>query len=695
MQREAKANVVPVRQRSQFSCMASSLAMCLRANGHEVTEDEVNAVMGARPMKGASWEQALACAQHYGCRATLTMPATVEQLKAWTDQGVPIMIAWNPEGRDWSHASVVYDVDDDGNVWVADPNIPDPSETVRVVPRADFYKKWFEKWPNYLVRRPACAIEREVSEIGTQIMPRASDDTSAFIPFSKAASKAPSDATKVPGTKYWVSKEPSKGPIRGQKPQFKIYNEHGGVVGGSPDRDKAVEKAKKMAASKLRWDMNAKEHGRPVWKAPSPNNDGEYVVQEYADNKIRWILRQPGSPSGTGHAGAFRSWERAAKDAEDHANSKGRWRGRTAAGVTVKKLPNGDVVVNAGPAYKRSTLMLLEKAGWDRRLIRDQWGSWILPKKTVASVDEVVRALSGVDAELRRAAKRVANAFRDRQAYEVFVDNKGYAHDDEGNSWFVGPQYAGYTGHPRGLPSPGRQRPTYRPRPAPSAPASLGPDAKKWLEILDALLAVRQDRFIQSIRDQVARGRGLSDAQLKAVRQNLYRNRMKDKADFFRTAAERVAEAHMARAKRKNKPLSLKDKMKIDRTKPKTRNEVQKALVERGSGGAGHHHTRDRDVEKGRSRKPKQDWDKESGYKGNPGGEDIYPYEIDHGYDEPLAGGTDVMRRLQNQYLHEQGDVVPQRPESPKVARYNFDRASLGETARRVASDWLTRQEND
>jgi hypothetical protein len=150
--------------------MACSMMMCLRANGCECTEDEVNKVMGARPMKGAAWEQALACAQHYGMRATLTMPSTVQQLKQWTDRGIPIMIAWNPEGRDWSHASVVFDVDDEGNVFVADPNIPNPSRTVRVVPEDEFYSKWYEKWPNYLVRRPACAIEREITGDGFQVM---------------------------------------------------------------------------------------------------------------------------------------------------------------------------------------------------------------------------------------------------------------------------------------------------------------------------------------------------------------------------------------------------------------------------------------------------------------------------------------------------------------------------------------------
>ena len=170
MRKKAKANLNPVRQRTQYTCMSTSMAMCLNALGLKCNEDEVNEVMGARPMKGAAWESALACAQHYGCRATLTTPSTLKQVKSWTDAGNPVMIAWNPEGRPWSHASVIFDVDDDFNVYVADPNIPDPDETIRIVPKKDFYKMWYEKWPNYLVRRPALKLEREVSPDGRQVL---------------------------------------------------------------------------------------------------------------------------------------------------------------------------------------------------------------------------------------------------------------------------------------------------------------------------------------------------------------------------------------------------------------------------------------------------------------------------------------------------------------------------------------------
>lgn len=173
MRRRARADVSPLRQRSQFTCVSASTCMALQSLGVKCNEDDVNRVIGAKPMQGARWEEVLACAQYFGCRATLTTPATLTQVKEWTDQGKPVLIAWNPEGRDWSHASLIFDVTGErGNytVHVADPNIPNPDKTVREVGEDEFYAKWFEKWPNYLVRRPALMIEREVCDQGRQIM---------------------------------------------------------------------------------------------------------------------------------------------------------------------------------------------------------------------------------------------------------------------------------------------------------------------------------------------------------------------------------------------------------------------------------------------------------------------------------------------------------------------------------------------
>lgn len=183
-QKKARANVVGLRQTTQYTCVSASTCMALNAVGVKCTEDQVNEVIGAKPMQGARWEEVLACAQYFGCRATLTTPATLTQVKAWTDQGKPVLIAWNPEGREWSHASLIFDVTGEkGNyvVHVADPNIPNPDKTVREVGEDEFYSKWFEKWPNYLVRRPALMIEREVDTQGRQLMASERVDLKRFM----------------------------------------------------------------------------------------------------------------------------------------------------------------------------------------------------------------------------------------------------------------------------------------------------------------------------------------------------------------------------------------------------------------------------------------------------------------------------------------------------------------------------------
>jgi hypothetical protein len=124
-------------------------------------------------MSGASWEAILATLQYFGLRGSLVVPATVTMLKQWTDAGTPVIIAWNPENRPWSHASVVADVTDgpDGRyVHVMDSNIPNPDKTFRILHEDEFCAKWGEKVSDSLiVRRPACAVEREITVEGRQV----------------------------------------------------------------------------------------------------------------------------------------------------------------------------------------------------------------------------------------------------------------------------------------------------------------------------------------------------------------------------------------------------------------------------------------------------------------------------------------------------------------------------------------------
>jgi len=173
----ARAAVPEMRQETQFTCVAASISACLQALDKPFTERDVNRVLGAEPLRGARWEEALATIQYFGCRGHLVIPATLAMVREWTDDGKPVIIAWNPEGRPWSHASVIFDVTDD-IVKVMDPNIPDPSISVREISHAEFYKTWNEPMgDSMVVRRPALMVEVEVGGDGRQV--RASAKTSA------------------------------------------------------------------------------------------------------------------------------------------------------------------------------------------------------------------------------------------------------------------------------------------------------------------------------------------------------------------------------------------------------------------------------------------------------------------------------------------------------------------------------------
>lgn len=169
MDKTSAAKVKPVRQRAQYTCMAASLSMCLRALDVDVSEDEIADLMGVDSVTGGTWESTMAVSQYHGVRMALMSPVSIKTVKRSTDLGYPVMITWNPEGREWSHASVIFDVSDDlSEVHIADPNIPDPDQRIRIVKCDEFYKKWFEKWPRFLCRRVAAVFSREITEDGDQ-----------------------------------------------------------------------------------------------------------------------------------------------------------------------------------------------------------------------------------------------------------------------------------------------------------------------------------------------------------------------------------------------------------------------------------------------------------------------------------------------------------------------------------------------
>lgn len=240
MRRQAQADIKHLRQSTQYTCVAASITSCLMAHGKDVSEEDVNHVLGASPMRGASWEQALATIQYFGLRGHMVVPCTIPMLREWTDAGTPVIIAWNPEGRPWSHASVVFHVDDT-HVHVIDSHCPDPAQTTRIVPHAEFYGKWMEQFSDsILIRHPALAVEREITPEGRQV--RANQRNTAMTTNAKGPTKA--DPARDPyarerGTRNWgagghQTRDHDVETGRSRKPKHK-NRELEGSYSGNPD----------------------------------------------------------------------------------------------------------------------------------------------------------------------------------------------------------------------------------------------------------------------------------------------------------------------------------------------------------------------------------------------------------------------------------------------------------------------------
>lgn len=771
----AKANVVPVRQRTQYSCMSASMAMCLRALGHEVTEDEVNQVMGARPMRGAAWEQALACAQHYGCRATLTMPCTVEQLKQWTDAGIPVMIAWNPEGRDWSHASVVFDVDDEMNVYVADPNIPNPKKTVRVVSEDEFYGKWSEKFPDYLVRRPACAIEREITVNGENVR-MASSKTARiqWAPLRGGGKKYVTPELIV----HVVSETETYTEQDRRVPDLHEVADPEMLADGVPSLMRDYEDIAKQHAQWVRQGWWPRPATRKAWKV--------YVIHRPTRQRFESDL--------------FAKEGEALKKAEEAIPKiLNRKRPLWLAPITASEAP---MSTKTAEEYDRMRDRALERGTWKRDRLRNPKP---IPDTSRYTGPSIIETTKGEVVSMGVKIKIKANEFDSGLLslsldYPLLIKDNPvhrflYSHSRKDRSWTIQGRIVANRA--------ARLRGTMESRPklkeyssldqfvreteaflsqlkAPSKSAATSKQADTPLQdaiwaAWDQMAGVEKvqsydstfgciEGFSASISAYMDSpdGGALEDRAYKLVRKNhrierqsrswraaynLWREgkididlgrlavdldktrksligsktelgriarlvkklhpttwaeaasdyekammRLQAAIEAFSKAISMAKAGKMARGKKKPQ-TAPKTQEQRDREKktvkvraPKKRDEAARALAERGGTGAGKHKNK---AQRGKGTKGKGKaqrhpkhrgqarWaveklanrflhERDAAYSGNPDGKPIYDVEVDHGEHQALAGGTDVMKRLQDRYLVEQGSQP--REKNPRLA---------------------------
>ena len=131
----------------------------------------------------------------------------------------------------------------------------------------------------------------------------------------------------------------------------------------------------------------------------------------------------------------------------------------------------------------------------------------------------------------------LSNQLRKAMSEEIYVDKDGYAHDDEGNRWFVGKRYAGRmigTYRARDVPPPADKPSTGKRRFRSKVLTPLAGQDKR-IEAFEKLPAhAREGSFGKSILSQLRAQRVLSPKQKKAVRQMFYRAKLRDLADLFR-----------------------------------------------------------------------------------------------------------------------------------------------------------------
>lgn len=712
--KQARADVAHIRQTTQFTCCAASIAAALKAHGKNVSEDDVNKVLGAAPMAGATWEAMLATVQYFGLRGSLVVPSTPRMLKAWTDQGLPVLIAWNPENRPWSHASVVFDVVEgaDGvlQVHVMDPNIPNPSRHVRVLDEDEFCQKWGEKVSDTLiVRRPAMVVEREVTVEGRQV--RASTRTAAtpdwdWKPWAKVV---------VDWFEENLGDRPQVSVNLITKDTAKPYYYVSFLLPAGPGSSSAFNKWMYDNKVLRRW-RSFKNRWSKWGLISNGTGDTEFHLQDGTFVQIMGL--------------GFGSSPLAVKIAETHLRQKEAeahdcYKDYKGGGLTweeyqdcLKRFKDEDDWGYGGrPRYptKAKTPVPVDYAKRARRLLMALWFTRDNGRKFVKDnlyARELTDAQHKWFGGLEQKYSRVMADLPENPNLSFGTDGSlflGLAGLSEGDKTKVlkhfdyKPERNEWVLYPKGsLPVAAPPPP---PAPAPVAPTpgrnQVDPARQtQMLAVLDTLINRTNSGMLKGFKRDLEMGKGLTEDQLKAIRHNLYKSGMRPEADLFRVASLREAgereverlgtlrafwlfnsarqrvygildssiegdpEVGMIAWDRKSdtwkveqwldtdqnykRPLGSftasdaregvkralltfqdqrvksqqespvsksakaptpvtekKDPNKFTVEGPARRNPIVQQMIERGPGGAGKHHNRERDVEKGKSRKEK------------------------------------------------------------------------------------------
>lgn len=134
-------------------CGPASLKMVFNYYGIEKSEQEVTELCGTHPDLGTDDQQIKKAAESVDLKVEIKNESSLDDIKAWLDKKVPVIVNWFTRGRaDYEdsevadgHYSVVVGLDNEF-IYLQDPEIG----KLRKIEKEDFMKVWFDFTGEYI-----------------------------------------------------------------------------------------------------------------------------------------------------------------------------------------------------------------------------------------------------------------------------------------------------------------------------------------------------------------------------------------------------------------------------------------------------------------------------------------------------------------------------------------------------------------
>lgn len=150
-------------QTTRYTCSAATLGAVLKHWGYGYSEQALAQIIGVDPKEGATNQQIVAAAQRLSFDAKVRLFTDIDELKAFTDRDIPVILnilSFLQPGR--GHFVVATQIDA-RHVRLMDPSAP---ENWRVIPRSELDRRWRTRQRAGVIVIPGARSHRPVAQAG-------------------------------------------------------------------------------------------------------------------------------------------------------------------------------------------------------------------------------------------------------------------------------------------------------------------------------------------------------------------------------------------------------------------------------------------------------------------------------------------------------------------------------------------------